>query len=351
MGDNPGCVYQYMSEHEPKHWEFVWEDAVGLPRGAYKTVSPRNRFRWLKMIMTSGVIISNCGLGSYIPKRKGQLFINTWHGGGAYKKVGIDDQENRENATNWVTKVCGRQTDIFISSSRKFTEVMSVSKMIPKACFLECGMPRNDKLINQTDIQKIRAKVHQYYAIPEDQAIVLYAPTYRGQENNARSNWEIDWKRCQTALENRFGGKWVFMLRRHHYVKTGTLEGCIDASKYPEMQELLQAVEVLITDYSSAMWDFALTMRPGFLYTPDLAIYENERDFYTDPKTWPYSLAENNDELIENIQKFNFRDNEKQIRYHWELLGNRETGKSTEIIGDLVKQHVEKTSKRSFAVL
>lgn len=79
----------------------------------------------------------------------------------------------------------------------------------------------------------------------------------------------------------------------------------IDASNYPDMQELLYAADVLITDYSSSMWDFSLTRRPCFLYATDLNYYDLDRGFYSDIHTWPYPLAESNSALIKNIKQFN----------------------------------------------
>ena len=79
---------------------------------------------------------------------------------------------------------------------------------------------------------------------------------------------------------------------------------CIDVTSYPDMQDLEVAADALITDYSSCIYDFALTRKPGFLFTPDLENYRKNRGFYTDVSEWPYSFAESNQKFLEMIDEF-----------------------------------------------
>lgn len=341
LGDNPGYIYKYMKEKFAEEWEFIWEYDGSILNTEVKTVKSDMLLKKCKYLLTSGVIISNCGLGSYVPKRKEQLFINTWHGGGAYKRVGIADLSSQNKVENYITKICGKQTDIFISSSRKFTEVMSASKLIPKERFLECGMPRNDSLVKGIKFCDAEADIRKRYHIMKGEKMVLYAPTFRGKEQSAECNWDIDIEACVNAFEKRFGGSWCFLVRKHHFVKAGKMKDCIDVSDYPDMQSLLQVVDVLITDYSSSMWDFSLTRKPGFLYTPDIDTYSKERSFYTDPKIWSYPVAESNDKLVEMIEAFDYEENESRIKKNWKVFGNCETGNATEIIVGKIREWIE----------
>ena len=99
-----------------------------------------------------------------------------------------------------------------------------------------------------------------------------------------------------------------------------------NATDYPDMQDLLQCADVLLTDYSSCMWDFSLMHRPCFLYARDIAAYKGERDFYTPIESWPFPLAANNDELAEVIAQFDAdRYREAVLRHHRDL-GSTESG-------------------------
>lgn len=96
------------------------------------------------------------------------------------------------------------------------------------------------------------------------------------------------------------------------------------------MQELLCAADILITDYSSSIWDFSFTYRPCFLYAPDLAKYEAESGFFVPIEDWPFPLAETNEELIENIKNFDSKKYIEDVKKHHRDLGSYETGHATE---------------------
>ncbi len=336
---NPMYIYKYMCKNYPGEYQYVWETSEKTNNTNNKdTVTAKSKsLKCLYYQMTSKVLISNDGFGSFIPKRKNQIFINTWHGGGAYKRAGVDFKENQNSIDYKINQICGRQTDFFVSSCHKFTEVMSKAKMVPENRFLEYGMPRNDILINGTS-ENIKTKVKRYFKIADDKKIVLFAPTFRGEEKEAEFESQLDVKKCVEALEKRFGGKWIMMIRKHHFVKSIHTEGCIDASDYPDMQELLYAADSFITDYSSTIWDYSLTYKPGFLFVPDLDEYTKDRSFYTDPETWAFPLARTNEELVELIKTYDAEENRKKIDQHHEHLQIKETGKATKhIVEKIIK--------------
>lgn len=327
---NPWYIYNYMRKKYPDKYEYIWEYSKSDKKDTSDTqfVKPKS-LKAIYNMLTSKIIISNDGLGSFIPKRKSQYFINTWHGGGAYKRVG--SETITEKTEEMINNLCGHQTDMFISSSKKFTEVMSRSKAISKEKFLECGMPRNDFLINGAS-KDVVEKVRAYFHVKDDKKIVLFAPTYRGEEGKAEINLNIDVLGCLDALKKRFGGEWVFLMRKHHFVEHMECEGSVDASNYPDMQELLCAADVFITDYSSTIWDYSLTLKPGFLFVPDLEKYSSDRNFYTIPETWAFPLAKTNEELVELIKDYDETKSKEKIKYHHDLLGNKESGRAAELI-------------------
>lgn len=90
-------------------------------------------------------------------------------------------------------------------------------------------------------------------------------------------------KSVAVSLRRRFGKEVTFLYRRHRHSLPGTDSGfpVVDVTDYPDMQDLLEFADVLITDYSSSIWDFGITLKPAFLYVPDLERFESERGFYT----------------------------------------------------------------------
>lgn len=338
---NPWYLFEYMREKYPGTFEYIWEyDKEAEPMDKVKYVKPHT-VASIYYMLTSGIIISNDGIGSFIPKRKSQCFINTWHGGGAYKRVGGDTIQDPNDPEVKINKICGGQTDVFLSGCKKFTEVMHVAKAVPTERFLECGMPRNDFLINGTD-KDIRGKVYRYFGLDPEKKIVLFAPTYRGVEGNANFDLEIDVDGCLQALKDRFGGEWVFLMRKHHFVEHVKMDGCIDAGDYPDMQELLYTVDVFITDYSSTIWDYSLTFKPGFLFAPDFDKYEKERNFYSDPETWAFSIAKTNPDLQRLIREYNEEKSREKIQKHHELLGDTESGHASEMVVKKIREFLTK---------
>lgn len=337
---NPYYIYRYMSEHYPGKYEYVWEVRHGaIEEDGYIRVKP-NTIKAAYYKMTSAVLYSNIGFGSSFPKRKEQIYVNTWHGGGAYKKVGMDLKEEQHPVNQKINKLCASEVDYFVSCSEKFTEYLSGAKQIAKGKFLPSGMPRNDIFFQQDELFKrqLRDKICEQYKMPKDRKIVLYAPTYRDVTH--KDTEVLDVSRVLAALGQRFGGEWQMCVRAHHFTRPEDIEETVNVSEYLDMQELLLIADVLITDYSSCMWDFAQTKKPGFLFVPDLEQYKGERDFYTSVDSWPYTYAINNDELRMTILDYSEESGKEKIMRHLQSLKSYEDGKACERVVDAICNRV-----------
>ena len=102
------------------------------------------------------------------------------------------------------------------------------------------------------------------------------------------------------------------------------------------MQELLYATDVLISDYSSCLWDASLSYIPSFIYAADLEYYSEKRNFHTPIKEWPYPLAETEDELVKNIRGFDENKYKENVDSHHKSLGSFESGKACEKIAEYI---------------
>lgn len=269
-------------------------------------------------------------------KRRNQLCISTWHGM-PLKHIALDEPhyKSAKFSRGYIN------SDLILSgssySSAAFRTAFSWSGEI-----LECGTPRNDPLINGE-----RCKAKEKLGIPSDKKVILFAPTFRNDiyMSGIYQLENLDIPRLISALGERFSGEWCFVFRCHNLV-LNEIEadkfGATNGNAHDDMAEYLMAADVLLTDYSSSMFDFMLTGRPIFLYTPDLDEYKNsERGFYFDIEEVPPSIAKDAEALIENIKKFDKKSYEKKVDDFLIKIGNKERGEASNITVDIIIKHLE----------
>lgn len=292
--------------------------------------------------LTSSVVVVNAGGISYLPLRKKQLSINTWHGGGPYKKTGVDsiksiwyELQTKQNADN---------IDYLMSSCKICTEEEEKSLYYTEKQILNSGTPRIDMFFG--DCCKLKNKVYKIYNIDRSKKLILYAPTYRGIFENYKgvienNVLELDYNKLIESAHKRFGGEWVFAVRLHPRLQKINInnENIINMNTYPDVQEILAASDILITDYSSIMWDYSFTKKPCFLFATDLADYIKERGFYMEPSQWPFPIAQNNDELKINIEKFDEQAYIERLQKHYIDSGSYEQGCACKIALNLILKH------------
>lgn len=254
---------------------------------------------------------TNISLEQY-KKKRSQYLIETWHGSLGIKKFSPDAVKDKR----WVkrTTIEGKMTNVCISNST-FEENEVYRKTYWKTTDVwSYGHARNDILfeLNKEQTKRIKEKVFSSFDIPTGTKICLYAPTFR--DDHDLSPYTINYKGLLKALKSRFGGEWVIMVRFHWHVQKllekfggadGLLKDVIDAGIYPDIQELAVCTEVALTDYSSWICEYMLTRRPGFLYVTDMEDYQKkDRPFFFPLETWPFPVANSQDELEKNILSF-----------------------------------------------
>ena len=340
-GDNPKYVAEYLLKHYPGKFEIIIP-VRSLADNAYLTEKglifvKYNSWKYFYYALTCQIFLTNSGGFSYLPMRKKQYIINTWHGGGAYKKCGLDMYEDTKLFRKDL-RLAGNKTNVFLSTCDRFTEVISASMLTPKEVFWGIGMPRNDMILNPDPI--LKQAVRDQLGLKSNEKLILFAPTYRKPNDNyfkesIAISYGVDCERVCKAMAQRFGGTWRFAYRLHPCVtnRDGLPGGDIlDLSDYPDMQELLVAADAMINDFSSSMWDFMLTGRPSFLFAIDLEHYIKTTQVYTPVEEWPFPKSTNNDELEKAILEFDEEAYSVACKRHYEALGGCETGHATELV-------------------
>jgi CDP-ribitol ribitolphosphotransferase len=234
------------------------------------------------------------------------IVVQLWHAPGAFKKFGGSvDLKSRK-----VLKKAGEHTDYLIVSSRNIQEFYREAFQIPKTKIKPLGLPRADYYFEDHDIEDLKSKFFEKYNFSSDKKIILYTPTFRDEEKYNNVFDFLDLEKFNESL----GDEYVLALRLHPKIKKFYKDDIsaggdyIDCSDYPSEQELLLISDILITDYSSIMIEFALLNKPIVFFTYDYDSYLNkERGFYFDFKsTVPGPVVYDSNQLIDVIKNHEF---------------------------------------------
>ena len=244
----------------------------------------------------------NC-LWYAVPKKKDQIYFNTWHGSMGIKRLSGNKR--------WLKRAgkCNATTDYCITNSQ-FEEDVFRSTFWKDTPFLKFGHARNDILFQTDQHSEISARVRQQLQIPEEDHVFLYAPTFR---DDMSMDWfTLDFSQLRKDLCDRFGGTWTILIRLHFknrdtdvFQKTKALYDFLkDAGTYPDMYELMITADVGCTDYSSWAYDYLLMRRPLFIYAPDLDRYNDTRGFYFPLETTPFPISKTSKEMSKQVRQF-----------------------------------------------
>lgn len=302
------------------------------------TVCATNSKTHIVKYIRTKVYVTNDLFPAWALHRSKQIWINVWHGGMNYKHIGYDYLEPMCRAGERLFWFQNRKPDIYFAGSRYFKEDTAASFHLPESVFWETGMPRNDIFFE--DHSYLQHKIRKRYGVAAETKIVMYAPTFRsGMEDNT---YGLDFAGLTDALSERFGGTWVVFFRNHNFVESsGSNRGqTVDVSDYDDMQELLYVLDVLISDYSSCMWDFCLTGRPCFVYAEDIEYYTTkDRTLSLPLQRWPYPIAETNEQLRQCILAFDDLDYRNRIQKHLKEIGSYDNGTASEQAASIIGKY------------
>lgn len=313
-------------------------------------------FRKVYEYSTAKVIVDTHLLDSFYKKRKGQLFIETWHGGLGIKKIELDvDKFIHLKSHAYKIRNTSAQADIFISNSTHLTNIYKRA-FERKGTIWECGYPKNDKLVSITKEEQevLRKKVRKSFKIPEDYKIITYAPTFRDETRNKgifRKEWyDIDPDKVTEAFQKMFHTeKCVLLIKLHPFLLSiadsyfkDLNSSAINATNYPDMQELIMASDALISDYSSCIFDAALFGLPCFTFANDFEAYKSDRGTYFEMEELPFPYAKTPQELHDHIRNFDREKYDSDWQEFARKVGVKETGHAGQDIAGYICEYMRK---------
>ena len=302
--------------------------------------------RWLYDYVTAKIWINNCMNPAYFRKRKGQLYIETWHGGLGIKKVFGDVQTRKTQRYKKQLERAAKLADVFISNSDHLSAIYR-NTLCYNGPIWKCGYPMNDILF--TENPQITEKVKKALNIPATSKILLYAPTHRDKfvtdDRVDDSVFFNNFTALQHSLSQKFGGEWTILLRWHQsqmkmLSETKIPSVVVNATSYPDMQDLLMATDVMMSDYSSCIFDAAMRRIPCFIYASDYDEYKEYRGVYYEMEELPFPYAKNNDELEQNVKAFDMEDYLKKWDAFTVRMGLNETGHAAKDIAEKMADYL-----------
>ena len=284
--DSPRAIHEELVRRDAplEHLWVVRDGRYTVPAGA--TALREGSREWHEALARARFVVSNDHFPDWFERRPEQACVQTWHGT-PFKRLGLDVSKARKTVRRfqrgWDRQVANWQ---YVVSPNRFSTPILQRAYAIEGEMLETGYPRVDVLA-RPDRDALSARLRRRLGLPEGVRTVLYAPTYRDHVVDRRGRYRLDLQLDLERLRAAVGEDTVILFRKHHYVADAapaTADGFVrDVSSYPDGTELMLAADVLLTDYSSMMVDYANTGRPMLFYTYDLDEYRDEiRGFYLD---------------------------------------------------------------------
>ncbi len=321
--DSPKAIYEAMLQDSRfDDYIFIWSfrPDVEIDVSRFDTERTifikRGRQEYFQALATAKYIIINTRLPEYVYPKEEQIYVQCWHGT-PLKKLGADVAIETANALNTTSELAWR----FAIDSQKWTYMLSASPFVTEhltsafslpedrkaSVVLEVGDPGNDALVKAKNNPQITEVMRQRLGVPAGKKALLYAPTWRDDSYKAGEGYTLDYLLDFDYLYEHLGKEWAVLFRPHYYIaNTFDFEKydgfVIDVSKVDDINDCMIASDVLVTDYSSVMFDYCNTGKPLLLYVPDLEHYSGDvRDFYFDIHDVPGVLCTTTVELSDAL--------------------------------------------------
>ena len=318
-----------------------------VPEGV-RLVYSKNTRKYLYEMSTAKCWVEDYLLPLIVNKRENQFFVEIKHWASiTLKSFGFGLYQFRNDLLGMeACKRNGKMIDYILIGS-KFDEETCRQGFCYDGEVVHVGSPRTDVLFKQ----EIKQQVYHFFDIDETCQLAIYAPTFRcGKGENKRfevGSIGLDFQGLKKVLERKFGGHWKILLRLHPNVADESIQiqkadYIIDASAYQDGEELVAASDLMITDYSSIMFEPAFVKKPVFLYAPDKNDYiEGERELLIDYNQLPFPIAESNEELFTQISNYVHKEYIEKVDAFMNKYGVCEDGHASERAADFIINLIE----------
>ena len=328
---SPKAIYERMlTLPEFKEYKFIWAfinpDEHEIVKDDRTKVIVSKSKEYYKYCATSKYWIVNSVMPEHITKKRGQVYVQCWHGTPLKKlRCDIEASGSALNSIKEIRKknnIDAKRFDCFISPSsfctEKFISAFNLKELGKENILIEKGYPRNDYLFKYTENDVIRLK--EKLGIPMNKKVILYAPTFRDNQHTSGMGYTYSLNIDFDRLKEKFEKDYVIIFRTHYFIANSfdfeKYKGFIfNMSTHDDVNDCYIISNIIVTDYSSVFFDYANLKRPMLFYMYDLDEYKDElRGFYFDLSILPGPIVKTQEDLeneILNIQSYDKKYNEK----------------------------------------
>lgn len=357
--DSPYAIFLGLNAHETfSNYQHIWvvdhPDTLVFYQEKFKVFQNvsfviKESNEYLKALTESKFLINNATFPAYFTKKPQQIYINTWHGT-PLKHMGFDVKNNLKGSQNTMKNFLA--SDYMISPNAHTTNIFKHAFKLDglySGEILEIGYPRIDLTINTT-ANEAREYLAEHLNLKKN-PIILYCPTWRGKNVNDPENSLLNVFEEIKLLNQKLPHQVLVKVHPFVYSK---------AKEMPELKpylvpdfldtnQLMPAVDLMITDYSSIFFDFLVTDKPIVFYVPDLDKYQNERGVYIDLCALPGPAADNIQDVITLVSNESYKDADVQGKYakFKHNFVNYENGSVTERLIESVFLNQQDTSSKN----
>ena len=308
LGGNLKCVGDYMANAGYEVDKMLWPSKnSSISMGELKTLA--KKMRRAKYIILEDYFHYT----AYNNLQKGQEVVQLWHGAGAFKKFGYSRLSSGDNIK--IHQGYKKYTKV-ITSAEKINWCYSEAFGVPFGNVKATGIPDTDRLLDSAWVREACKAFRKAFNVPDDKKVILFAPTYRAasQRNAAYDLEKIDFD----AMEEMLGDEYILAIKLHPAVYENMKEDIdsgrvyylkdhpdfiIDISGHRDINDILPAADILVTDFSSVIFDYYLLHKPIVFFTDDEDSYNESRGLYYDYDKYTYgSVVSDMDKLIQAIK-------------------------------------------------
>lgn len=295
------------------------------------------------------VIVDDYYFPLYVTKvRKDTIVIQVWHASGGFKKIGysvLDKSFGVSESTVKIINIHSNYTYCLMGSKYNAKFYSEAFRTDISKFRTDIGIPRTDVFFNNELKQNLLENVRNRYGLPSDKKIILFAPTFRGN-NRASAHYQDDLD--FSIMKENIGNNYIILLKLHpwitekYQINDDLKDFLFDVSDYPDINELMMISDIMITDYSSAIFEYSLLEKPMMFFASDYYDYIDERGFYIDfRKDLPGKVYTDTLSMAKDIKNSNF-DMDKVKDFKNQTFEVADGKASERFVNELIKPNMIK---------